>query len=108
MTDTINPQVVRPEEAVAALTHQVEHLERALASRDVIGQAKGILMERFHITADDAFEKLRLASQHANRKVTALAEELAATGQWLPPHLQVPTLPPVRAHSTNPGKRTGA
>jgi len=84
MTETINCQVARPEEAVAVLTEQIEHLERALASRDVIGQAKGILMERFRITADEAFEKLRLASQHTNRKVNSLAEELAATGQWPP------------------------
>jgi len=87
MTDTIQPQVARPSEAVAALTAQVEHLQRALASRDVIGQAKGILMERYRITADEAFEKLRLASQHANRKLNGVAEELAATGQWPPPDL---------------------
>jgi AmiR/NasT family two-component response regulator len=85
MTDTIKPQVVRPEKAVDVLTDQVEHLERALASRDTIGQAKGILMERLRITADEAFEKLRLASQHTNRKLSSLAEQLAATGEW-PPH----------------------
>jgi GAF domain-containing protein len=34
-------------------------LEEALASRDVIGQAKGILMVQSHITADDAFDLLR-------------------------------------------------
>lgn len=50
----------------------------------MIGQAKGILIERFRITADEAFEKLRLASQDTNRKVNSLAEELAATGQWPP------------------------
>ncbi|MGV8850791.1 MAG: ANTAR domain-containing protein, partial [Propionibacteriaceae bacterium] len=35
------------------------HLEQALLSRDVIGQAKGILMERLKVTPDDAFEILR-------------------------------------------------
>jgi AmiR/NasT family two-component response regulator len=73
------------DDPVAALTAQVHHLERALVSRDVIGQAKGILMERYRIAADEAFEKLRLASQHTNRKVYSLAEDLAATGQWPPP-----------------------
>ena len=87
MTDAIKRQVASTDQTVAALTEEVEHLERALASRDVIGQAKGILMERYRITADEAFEKLRLASQHANRKLAALAEELAATGQWPPPDL---------------------
>jgi AmiR/NasT family two-component response regulator len=69
---------------VAALTDQIGHLERAIASRDVIGQAKGILMERHRISADEAFERLKAASQHQNRKLAALAEELADTGQWPP------------------------
>jgi hypothetical protein len=59
-------------------------LREALQSRDVIGQAKGILMERYRITADEAFGRLRVVSQKANRKLAALAEELAATGQWPP------------------------
>jgi AmiR/NasT family two-component response regulator len=73
------------DDPAAALTAQVHHLERALVTRDVIGQAKGILMERFRIAADDAVENLRRASQHTNRKVYSLAEELTATGQWPPP-----------------------
>lgn len=28
-----------------------EQMQRAIASRDIIGQAKGIIMERFHVTA---------------------------------------------------------
>jgi len=84
MSQTQRSQV---DDEIAALSGRIEHLERALASRDVIGQAKGILMERFKITADEAFDKLRLASQHANRKVTALAEELTVAGQWPPPGL---------------------
>jgi AmiR/NasT family two-component response regulator len=51
-------------------------------NRDVIGQAKGILMERFKITSDQAFAVLAKVSQDTNRKVSALAEELARTGRW--------------------------
>ncbi len=43
-----------------------EQLRRALSSRDDIGQAKGILMERFSITADAAFALLRQLSQESN------------------------------------------
>ena len=58
-----------------------EHnLEEALRSRDVIGQAKGILMERDHISAEEAFERLRRVSQHENRKLRIIAEELATNG----------------------------
>jgi AmiR/NasT family two-component response regulator len=42
------------------------NLMRALLSREVIGQAKGILTEREHITADQAFGILPRASQHLN------------------------------------------
>jgi len=78
-------QSARGEDEIAALTLQVAQLEQALASRDLIGQAKGILMERYRIPADEAFERLRTASQHSNRKLAALAGDLAATGQWPPP-----------------------
>ena len=55
-------------------------LERALRSRDVIGQVKGILMERHGLTAWEAFERLRLLSQERNRPVREFAEELVRTG----------------------------
>ena len=63
---------------------QTAQLKEALESRDVIGQAKGILMERERVTADDAFNMLRRGSQHLNRKLRDLAEEIAATGEEPP------------------------
>jgi GAF domain-containing protein len=68
----------------AADAHHFEHVTSALVNRDVIGQAKGILMERFKITADQAFEVMAKVSQDTNRKVAAVAEELARTGMWTP------------------------
>ena len=58
-----------------------ERLERAVTSRDLIGQAKGILMERFRITDHQAFLLLVRASQAANAKLTAIAEELVRSGE---------------------------
>ncbi|HEY7593428.1 MAG TPA: ANTAR domain-containing protein [Actinophytocola sp.] len=49
---------------------------QALESRDVIGQAKGILMHRQGYTAEHAFEVLRKASQDLNIKVVDLARTL--------------------------------
>ena len=69
---------------IERLTELLAGLEVALLTRDIIGQAKGILMERYRITADEAFERLRAASQHKNRKLRDLAEELASTGDWEP------------------------
>lgn len=57
------------------------HMQRALLSRDVIGQAQGILMERERITAEQAFDVLRRASQHLNEKLRNVAQTLVDTGE---------------------------
>jgi GAF domain-containing protein len=56
-----------------------EGLREALETRTVIGQAQGVLMERFDIDADRAFATLRRYSQHHNIKLKALCHELVAT-----------------------------
>ena len=56
-------------------------LRRAVSSRQRIGQAQGILMERFSITEDQAFSLLVSISQDRNRKLTAVAVELVRSGQ---------------------------
>lgn len=61
-------------------TQLVEQLREALASRDVISQAKGILMERRKISADDAYALLRQTSNWMNVKVHAIAQQLAREG----------------------------
>lgn len=53
-----------------------EQFRSALASRDTIGQAKGILMERFDIDTVQAFELLRRLSQESNMKLTEIAYQL--------------------------------
>ena len=58
-----------------------QRLEDALLSRDVIGQAKGILMERLKTTPDDAFQVLKRVSQRLNVKLREVARALAETGQ---------------------------
>ena len=59
---------------------QEQNLRAAMTSRDLIGQAKGILMERHRLTADQAFAVLVQASSTTNRKLADIAEELSATG----------------------------
>ncbi|WP_286133714.1 ANTAR domain-containing protein [Mycobacterium sp. 360MFTsu5.1] len=49
----------------------------ALSSRDVIGQAKGIIMERFQVNAVAAFNMLTRLSQESNTPVAVLAQKLA-------------------------------
>jgi GAF domain-containing protein len=52
----------------------------ALSTRDIIGQAKGILMARQHVSADEAFGMLRRASQRLNVKLREIAERVAGPG----------------------------
>src|ERR671913_964344 len=63
-------------------------LAKALGSRDLIGQAKGILMERYTITGERAFLVLIRVSQNTNRKLHDIAAELARTGTV--PGIQAP------------------
>jgi hypothetical protein len=53
-----------------------EQLRQALVTREIIGEAKGILMQTESCTRDQAFDILRRASQRQNRKLRELAEEL--------------------------------
>lgn len=59
---------------------RAENLQAAMVSREVIGQAQGILMERERITADQAFQLLRHSSQRLNLKLRDVAQALVDTG----------------------------
>ncbi len=52
------------------------HLRSALINREMTGPAQGILLERERITPDQAFDVLRRASQHLNRKPEIVAQDL--------------------------------
>ncbi|MBV9594273.1 MAG: GAF and ANTAR domain-containing protein [Actinobacteria bacterium] len=56
------------------------NLRTALRSRDLIGQAKGILMERFKVNEAQAFDVLVMFSQRTHRKLNDIATDVAATG----------------------------
>lgn len=60
----------------------------ALSSRDLIGQAKGILMERFHLNPEAAFAVLVRTSSHTNMKLRTICEQLCDTRvlPQVPPH----------------------
>ncbi|GAA4078944.1 GAF and ANTAR domain-containing protein [Nonomuraea soli] len=60
---------------------QLANLSGAVAMRDVIGQAKGILMERFRLTSEQAFVLLVRVSKETNTKLADIARHLADTGE---------------------------
>lgn len=69
-------ETARHEERLQALVAENEQLRRAVETRDVIGQAKGMLMERFDVDAGAAFKLLVKLSQDSNTRVAQIALKL--------------------------------
>jgi two-component system, response regulator PdtaR len=66
-------------EELAALREEAESLSDALAARKVIERAKGLLMEKENLSEEEAFARLRKASQVSGRPLRVVAEAVLAT-----------------------------
>ena len=66
-------------EELQALREEAESLTEALAARKVIERAKGLLMEKEQLSEDEAFARLRKASQVSQRPLKVIAEAVVAT-----------------------------
>jgi Response regulator with putative antiterminator output domain len=66
-------------EELAALREEAESLAEALAARKAIERAKGLLMEKEGLTEQQAFARLRKASQISGRPLKVVADALIAT-----------------------------
>jgi len=66
--------------AAASASDEAANMRAAMVTRGAIEQAKGILMERHKITADQAFTLLSKASQHTGLKLRDVANDLVRTG----------------------------
>ena len=64
-----------------AAARQQAAMTRVVSTREVIGQAQGILMERHKLTASQAFALLVRVSQHRNAKLRQVAESLVLSGK---------------------------
>jgi AmiR/NasT family two-component response regulator len=65
---------------VSVLRDKVDNLEIALEHSRDIGVAMGIVMATEKVTRDCAFEMLRMVSQHQNRKLFLVADDVIETG----------------------------
>ena len=66
-------------EELAALREEAESLAEALVARKAIERAKGLLMEKEGLTEQEAFARLRKASQSSGRPLKVIAEAVVAT-----------------------------
>jgi GAF domain-containing protein len=65
---------------VLAYARNEQNLWQAIDTRNLIGQAQGMLMQKYGLTADKAFSVLRRYSQQHNLKLAAIAEQITSTG----------------------------
>jgi AmiR/NasT family two-component response regulator len=64
---------------LAALREEAESLSEALAARKAIERAKGLLMQKENLSEQEAFARLRKASQVSGRPLKVVAEAVVAT-----------------------------
>ena len=84
--------------ATALIANDKElQFKSALASRDLIGQAKGMIMELFEIDAVRAFELLVKLSQQTNTRLVQVAAEIVARGSGPVPASHQRSLPPSKS-----------
>lgn len=62
-----------------ATSREIDSLDVAVVNRTMIGQAEGILMERYDLTADKAFSVLKRISQDSQTKLAVVAGQLVET-----------------------------
>jgi GAF domain-containing protein len=67
-----------------AYAHEITQLKEAIRTRGTIGNAVGILMERFGLNEQRAFSLLTRLSQDRNVKLRVIAEEVLASPDWSP------------------------
>lgn len=88
-TSVLVAQVIATRVAMAASIARrdtaIEQLQAAKMSNRDIGVAMGVLMSRYHVTRDEAFDLLRLASQNTNRKLRDVAEGVVEVGDLIIP-----------------------
>jgi AmiR/NasT family two-component response regulator len=68
-------------EELLALEKEVDGLKTALGTRTLIGKAMGIIIEREGVNETEAFERLKVMSQHGNVKLRDVAVKLARDAQ---------------------------
>jgi GAF domain-containing protein len=70
-----------------AVANERVHLREAVAARTLIGQAQGVLMQRYQLDADQAFTVLRRYSSHSNRRLRHVAQDVVRDRQLPTPPL---------------------
>lgn len=77
----VNPAMEQVVQRLGEINEHLTQMAEAVENRDMIGQAKGILMERYRISSNEAFALLVSASNGSNTKLGRVASTLVTSGQ---------------------------
>jgi GAF domain-containing protein len=78
-SETVGMVLAAHAAAAIIASREGDQLQSALTTRDRIGQAKGIIMERFDVDDVQAFAMLRQLSQDSNVKLVDVAQQVVDT-----------------------------
>ena len=90
--DDLSPRELALIDELKRARIEIDQLKTALDTNRTIGAACGILMARLQLSQQEAFDRLRVASQSGGRKLVAVAAEVLFTGA-LPTLTSVPQTP---------------
>jgi AmiR/NasT family two-component response regulator len=99
-TSDLDPRSLRSAIDVAAgRFRDYAHIKAALEKRTLVERAKGILMERYHLDEQAAFEMLRREARNENLRLAVAADLILQGHRLLPQHRESPRPPGGRARA---------
>ncbi len=67
---------VRRYRQIAAQSKEIEQLKETLETRKLIERAKGILMDRHHMSEEEAFKRIHFQARNQNKKMREIAQSI--------------------------------
>lgn len=67
---------VRRFRQISAQSREIEHLKDTLETRKLIERAKGILMDRHHMSEEEAFKRIHFQARNQNKKMREIAQSI--------------------------------
>lgn len=68
---------------IQAQAKEIEHLKEQLETRKLIERAKGILMDRHHMTEEEAFKRIHFQARNQNKKMREIAQSIITAAELI-------------------------
>jgi response regulator NasT len=74
---------VRRFQQIRAQTKEIDDLKETLETRKLIERAKGILMDRHHMSEDEAFKRIHFQARNQNKKMKEIAQSIITAAELI-------------------------